>query len=73
MEDPAVAHHGMIRRYQHPEVGPLTLMGFPIRFGETPSRDGGPPPTLGQHTKEVLDELGYTESEVAELRRRNII
>jgi crotonobetainyl-CoA:carnitine CoA-transferase CaiB-like acyl-CoA transferase len=71
--DSTVAHHGMIRRYHHPEVGPLTLMGVPIQFGETPAADAGPPPTLGQHTDEVLGELGYTDAQVSDLRRRNII
>jgi len=73
MEDPAVNHHGMIRRYHHPEVGSLTLMGFPIRFSETPGRDAGPPPTLGQHTDELLRELGYSDTEVSHLRSRKII
>ncbi|MEK6665938.1 MAG: CoA transferase, partial [candidate division NC10 bacterium] len=50
MAGPFVAHHGMARRYEHPEVGPLTLMGLPISLSDTPGRDGGPPPTLGQHT-----------------------
>ena len=73
MEDPAVSHHGMIRRYHHPEVGSLTMMGTPIRFSQTPGRDAGPPPTLGQHTEEVLRELGYTDPQIAEMRRRNIV
>src|SRR5262249_33548141 len=56
LDDPAVRHHGMARTYDHPEVGPLTLMGQPIIFSETATRDPGPPPTLGQHTDAVLAE-----------------
>ncbi len=73
MKDPAVRHHGMIVQYQHPEVGPLTLMGQPLRFSETPASDPGPPPTLGQHTDEVLRELGYRDADIADLRRRNVV
>jgi len=73
MASPFVAHHGMARRYEHPEVGPLTLMGLPISLSDTPGRDGGPPPTLGQHTAEVLKELGYSAGAIEELKARGIV
>jgi crotonobetainyl-CoA:carnitine CoA-transferase CaiB-like acyl-CoA transferase len=73
MNDPAVLHHNMIVQYEHPEVGPLTLMGQPLRFSETPPPDAGPPPVLGQHTAAVLREAGYTDSEIADLHRRGVV
>src|SRR3990172_9231543 len=73
MAGPFVAHHGMARRYEHPEVGPLTLMGLPISLSDTPGRDGGPPPTLGQHTADVLKELGYSAAAIEDLAARGII
>ena len=72
-QHPALLHHQMILKYDHPELGPLSLMGQPLRFSETQAPDAGPPPTLGQHTTDVLRQAGYTDPEIAELRRRGVI
>ena len=72
-EDPAVRHHGLVHEYDHPEVGRLRLMGQPLVFAETPTRDPGPPPTLGQHTDAILSELGYTDAEIAALHARRVL
>ena len=72
-EDPAVRHHDLVHEYEHPEVGRLRLVGQPIAFTETPTRDPGPPPTLGQHTDEILRELGYPDAEIAALRARRVL
>src|SRR5438105_5989990 len=53
-DDPAVRHQDMIHEYDHPEVGRLRLMGQPLVFDDTPTRDPGRPPTLGEHTDQVL-------------------
>ena len=73
MRDPGVQHLKMTVQYEHPEVGRLTLMGQPIRFSETQAPDAGPPPVLGQHTRAVLRELGYQDSDIADLHRRGVI
>ena len=73
MDDPAVRHHEMIREYEHPELGWLRLMGMPLVFSESPVRDPGRPPTLGEHTTAVLRELGYDEARIADLRQRRVI
>ena len=72
-EDPAVRHHDMIHEYDHPEVGRLRLMGQPLVFVDTPTRDPGPPPTLGQHTDEILKEAGFDAEAIADLRARKIV
>ncbi|MGH7398532.1 MAG: CoA transferase, partial [Candidatus Rokuibacteriota bacterium] len=73
MRDPAVLHHKMIVEYDHPELGPLSLMGQPLRFSETQAPDAGPPPLLGQHTAQILREAGYADHEIVELRRRGVV
>ncbi len=73
MQDPAVLHHGLTREYEHPDVGRLRLMGQPLVFAGTPPGDPGPPPALGQHTDEVLAELGYGAAARADLRARGIV
>jgi crotonobetainyl-CoA:carnitine CoA-transferase CaiB-like acyl-CoA transferase len=73
MRDPAVLHHQMVVQYDHPERGPLTLMGQPLRFSETQAEDAGPPPTLGQHTDDILHQAGYADAEIADLRRRGVV
>jgi crotonobetainyl-CoA:carnitine CoA-transferase CaiB-like acyl-CoA transferase len=72
MQHPSVRHHDMVHEYDHPEVGRLRLMGQPLAFTGTPTRDPGPPPTLGQHTDAVLRELGYTEAEIEGFVARRI-
>jgi crotonobetainyl-CoA:carnitine CoA-transferase CaiB-like acyl-CoA transferase len=73
MEHPAVRHHDLMHEYDHPEVGRLRMMGQPLVFDDTPTRDPGPPPTLGQHTEGVLRELGYSDAEITDLRRRRVL
>jgi formyl-CoA transferase len=72
-DDPAVRHHDLVREYDHPEAGRLRMLGQPLVFAATPTRDPGPPPTLGQHTDEVLAELGYDAAAIADLRARSVV
>ena len=72
MQHPSVQHQDMVHEYDHPEVGRLRLMGQPIAFRGTPTRDPGPPPTLGQHTDAVLREIGYSDDDIAGLIARGV-
>jgi formyl-CoA transferase/CoA:oxalate CoA-transferase len=49
------------------------MVGFPWDFSSTPASCRLPAPELGQHTEEILAELGYDESEIAEMRQEGVI
>lgn len=57
-EDPQVLHNEMFRTLEHPVAGTLRDARPAPRFGGTPTQPGGPAPTVGQHTREILTELG---------------
>jgi crotonobetainyl-CoA:carnitine CoA-transferase CaiB-like acyl-CoA transferase len=60
-EDAQVQHNGMFRDIDHPVAGRLRDARPAPRFSDTPAEPGAPAPTAGQHTREILTELGLAE------------
>ena len=56
-ESPHLKARGMAVTLAHPEAGPITVMGVPIRLWGTPGAPSLPPPLLGQHTEEILTKV----------------
>jgi crotonobetainyl-CoA:carnitine CoA-transferase CaiB-like acyl-CoA transferase len=66
-QDPQVLHNQMVVTTDHATVGPLRVTGVPVHLGRTPGSVRRAPPAFGQHTEEVLAELGYAPDDVARL------
>jgi crotonobetainyl-CoA:carnitine CoA-transferase CaiB-like acyl-CoA transferase len=65
--DPQIAHNEMVAEWDHPKIGKVKGIGSPMRVDGTAARAETAPPALGQHTREVLEELGAPPAEVDRL------
>ncbi|WP_158742281.1 CaiB/BaiF CoA-transferase family protein [Acidisphaera sp. L21] len=68
-----VAAREMIVELDVPELGRIKVAGLPVKLSDTPGRVDRHPPHLGEHTREVLQALGYDERRVAELGARGAV
>jgi len=73
LSDPQVVENRYIMDYDHPVYGKIKTVGFPWEFSATPATLRLPAPELGQHTEEVLLELGYTWDAISKLRDQGAI
>jgi crotonobetainyl-CoA:carnitine CoA-transferase CaiB-like acyl-CoA transferase len=74
LSDPHTDARSMIETVEHPTVGTLRMLGIPFKFSDTPATVRRPPPTLGQHSEEILaSELGIDASAIARLRQDKVI
>ena len=73
LEDPHIQHRGLWFKYAHPVDGNVPQQAFPIKFSDDQPDLRMHPPGLGEHTEEILREMGYTDIEIEELSKRGII
>jgi crotonobetainyl-CoA:carnitine CoA-transferase CaiB-like acyl-CoA transferase len=71
--DPVIRHLGLIAEVDHPTAGRVRAPGIPVRLSGTPPSVRRHPPLLGEHTEEVLGDLGYGADEIAALRKDGAI
>ena len=72
-KDPQVLHQKMLMEIDHPTAGKIKSLGFPVKLSRTPAELRNPPPLLGQHTEEVLKELGYRPQEIETMHGEGVI
>lgn len=72
-EDPQVQHLGIAQQAESLTFGKTRLVGQPLNLTRTPSRITRHPPGRGEHTSEILSELGLNKSEIQDLQSRNVI
>ena len=71
--DPQVKHLGMTRTMESPALGTVELVASPINISGFSKDIRMPTPEMGVHTDDVLRDAGYTDDEIAELRRKGVI
>ncbi len=70
--DPVLLETGLVVEVDHPELGPILRHGLPVAYSETPGR-AAPGSMVGQHTDQILAELGYAADTIADLRDKRIV
>jgi crotonobetainyl-CoA:carnitine CoA-transferase CaiB-like acyl-CoA transferase len=73
LHDPQVLANEYIVEIDHPTRGRMQVVGAPWRFSETPAEVAAAAPELGQHTEEILQELGYSWEQISGLRERGTL
>jgi crotonobetainyl-CoA:carnitine CoA-transferase CaiB-like acyl-CoA transferase len=71
--DPQVLHEEMLVTRPHPVHGTVKLIGLPIKLSETPGAIRRAPPLVGEHTDEILGEVGYSAGDIARLRAAGVV
>lgn len=73
LESPQVKAREMIQEIVHPTIGKLKMLGFPMKLSATPGSIELPPPLLGQHTDEIMRDIGFTDQEITDMKEKGVI
>jgi crotonobetainyl-CoA:carnitine CoA-transferase CaiB-like acyl-CoA transferase len=73
LADPQTKARDMVVETEHQRLGPVQTIGFPVKFSVTPAAIERGAPTLGQHTTEVLLDLGYSNSDIDRLADDDVV
>ena len=72
-DSPQVEANGFMAEVDYPGVGRTRMINAPVRLNGTPGEVGTRAPGLGEHTEQVLNELGYSEGRIGELERGGVV
>ena len=72
-DDPQVKANDYVVDFDHPQHGTIQMLGMPVRLSETPGSVRMPAPEFGQHSEEILQDLGYEWEAITDLRKREVI
>ena len=64
---------GLVAEYPHPMLGQLRQFGTLIDFSESPTGPYGPPPLVGEHTRRIMERVGYSSQEIEDLLTRGVV
>ena len=73
LADPQVIARGMVVELDHPKAGRTKAIGLPVKFSATPGGIRRPAPLFGEHTREILLELGYDDADIAALAKKGAV
>jgi crotonobetainyl-CoA:carnitine CoA-transferase CaiB-like acyl-CoA transferase len=71
--DPQVLARNMYLEMPHPTLGSIKQTGLPIKFSLTPGGLDRHPPLLGEHNREILQSLGYSDADIQSLKEQSVI
>lgn len=72
-KNPQALHLEAFTSFHHPEAGEVKTVNIPVKFSETPGHISKYPPRVGEHNREILSELGYSDQEIKQLITQNVL
>ncbi|MFH0814200.1 MAG: CaiB/BaiF CoA-transferase family protein [Pseudomonadota bacterium] len=72
LQDPHFIHRGMVEEIEDPELGKVKQVGIAVKLSDTPGKVRNVAPLPGEHTMQIMKDLGYSDEDIKELRRKGI-
>ena len=71
--DPQVQHLGIAAEVSHPRLGKFKVLAQAVKLSRTPAAIVSTTPEIGEHTQEILEELGYSAAEISKLKEKGAV